>query len=129
MKISGILLTAILCLSLSMCQSEITIIKNPILEGYYADPSIVLHDNHYFIYATRDPWGGDDLVVFQTSDFKTFISHTINWPTKEACTSPTSGGSKVWAPSVIKGLDGRFYMYVSVGSEIWAGVSDSPLGE
>ena len=34
----------------------------------------------------------------------------------------------VWAPSVVRGKDGKFYMYVSVGSEIWAGVSNHPLG-
>jgi beta-xylosidase len=34
----------------------------------------------------------------------------------------------VWAPSVVKARNGKFYMYVSVGSEIWAGVSDQPLG-
>jgi beta-xylosidase len=34
----------------------------------------------------------------------------------------------VWAPSVVKGRDGRFYMYVAVGSEIWGGVSNTPLG-
>lgn len=34
----------------------------------------------------------------------------------------------VWAPSVVRAADGRFYMYVSVGSEVWAGVADHPLG-
>lgn len=110
------------------CESEKVIIKNPIIDGYYADPSIIFHDGLYYIYATKDPWGGDDLAVFETSDFRNFTTHEINWPTKEACTSPTSGDSKVWAPSVIKGNDGKFYMYVSVGSEVWAGKSEYPLG-
>jgi beta-xylosidase len=34
----------------------------------------------------------------------------------------------VWAPSVRRAADGKFYMFVSVGSEVWAGVSDQPLG-
>jgi beta-xylosidase len=34
----------------------------------------------------------------------------------------------VWAPSVRKAKDGKYYMYVSVGSEVWAGVSKTPLG-
>ena len=34
----------------------------------------------------------------------------------------------VWAPSVVQGTDGRFYMYVSVGNEVWAGRADHPLG-
>lgn len=109
-------------------QSENVKVKNPIINGYYADPCIIFHNGLYYIYATKDPWGGNDLAVFETSDFMNFTAHEINWPTKEACTSPTSGDSKVWAPSVIKGNDDKFYMYVSVGSEVWAGVSDNPLG-
>jgi len=103
-------------------------IKNPIIDGYFADPSIVKHEDNYYIYATIDPWGGDELAVFETSDFVTFTPRHLNWPNKKACTSPTSNESKVWAPSVVKAPDGKFYMYVSVGSEVWAGVSESPLG-
>lgn len=110
------------------CRTHEAIITNPILEGYYADPAIVYHEGSYYIYATKDPWGGDDLAVLETSDFVHFTTHNINWPTKEACTSPESGTANVWAPSVIQGRDGKFYMYVSVGSEIWAGTSDAPLG-
>lgn len=127
-KDTFLILISVLILSLYGCQTENVKVENPIIEGYYADPSIVFHNGHYYIYATKDPWGGNDLAVFETSDFKNFTSHKINWPTKEACTSPTSGDSKVWAPSVIRGNDNKFYMYVSVGSEVWAGVSKNPLG-
>ncbi|HEX8234969.1 MAG TPA: hypothetical protein VF600_03350 [Abditibacteriaceae bacterium] len=34
---------------------------NPILPGYYADPSIVQHDGKNYIYVTLDPWGSDTL--------------------------------------------------------------------
>jgi beta-xylosidase len=34
----------------------------------------------------------------------------------------------VWAPSVVRVPDGRFFMYVSVGSEVWVGSAKSPLG-
>lgn len=104
------------------------LITNPIIDGYFADPTIVKETDTFYIYATIDPWGGDELAVFTTTDFTSFERHSINWPTKEACTSPTSNNSMVWAPSVIKATNGKYYMYVSVGSEIWAGVSDSPLG-
>ena len=36
-------------------------IVNPILDGYFADPSIVLYEGKYYIYATIDPWGGEEL--------------------------------------------------------------------
>jgi len=101
---------------------------NPILPGYYADPSILQSNGNYFIYATLDPWGGGTLGCWQSADFKNWTYHVLNWPTKKACTSATSKGAMVWAPSVVHGGDGKFYMYVSVGSEVWAGTADSPLG-
>jgi len=103
-------------------------IKNPIVAGYYADPTIIKDKGIYYIYATIDPWGAAEVGVLETKDFKTFIRRHINWPTKQACTSPTSNGSMVWAPSIRKAPNGKFYMYVAVGSEVWAGVSDHPLG-
>jgi beta-xylosidase len=93
-------------------QTSMGVIKNPIINGYFADPSIIKHGNTFYIYATLDPWGGEELAVFQTCDLINFSRKHINWPTKKACTSPTSGGAMVWAPSVVKANDGRFYMYV-----------------
>lgn len=103
-------------------------ISNPIYNGYLADPSIVKLDDTYYIYATYDPWGGDELAVIVSKDFINWEIKHLNWPTKQACTSATSGDSRVWAPSVIKALNGKYYMYVSVGSEVWVGVSEDPLG-
>jgi beta-xylosidase len=102
-------------------------ISNPILPGYYADPAIIKVGDRYFIYATIDPWGGEELAVFETTDFKNYTPHHLNWPTKKLCTSPTSGDAMVWAPSV-REVGGKFYMYLAVGNEIWAGSSDHPLG-
>jgi uncharacterized protein len=122
------LLSFIILFSVSRGQEKNSFINNPILNGYFADPTIVKFNGAYYIYATVDPWGGDELGVFETRDFKNFARKHINWPTKKACTSPTSGEAMVWAPSVVRKKNGKFYMYVSVGSEIWAGVSDGPLG-
>lgn len=101
---------------------------NPILPGYYADPSLVEHDGRYYLYATLDPWGDETLGCWESADFKNWTYRVLNWPTKTACTSPTSKSAKVWAPSVVRAHDGRFFMYVSVGNEVWAGVADHPLG-
>ena len=101
---------------------------NPILPGYYADPSIVSHDGKFFIFATLDPWGGDTLGCWESGDLKHWTYRTLNWPTKAACTSPDSGGAAVWAPSVVRGPDGLFHMFISVGNEVWVGVAKHPLG-
>ena len=101
---------------------------NPIVKRYFADPTIIKNKGTYYIYATIDPWGGKELGVLETRNFKNFKQKHINWPTKAACTSATSNGSMVWAPSVVKAANGNYYMYVSVGSEVWVGVSAQPLG-
>ncbi|MFD1756590.1 family 43 glycosylhydrolase [Rufibacter sediminis] len=122
------LLLFLLGASFSSALAQKGLISNPIMKGYFADPSLVKEKDTYYIYATIDPWGGEELAVFETKDFKTFTQRHLNWPTKKACTSPTSSGAMVWAPAVRKAPNGKYYMYVSVGSEIWAGVSNSPLG-
>lgn len=124
----GPMITILMIFSCASKKTEHIHISNPISEGYYADPAIVKHNDSFFIFATIDPWGGDELGVLVSEDFTNWEKRHINWPTKEACTSPTSGDAMVWAPSVIKAKNGRFYMYVSVGSEVWAGVADHPLG-
>lgn len=101
---------------------------NPLLPGYFADPSILRHDGKWYIYATIDPWGGDRLGVWESEDFANWTFRSINWPTKAAATSAESSDAMVWAPSVVRGRDGRFWMYVSVGSEVWVGTADHPLG-
>lgn len=124
-----LMVIGIMSLSFSGCnQNRQVLISNPVVDGDYADPSIVKYQGKFYIYATKDPWGGEDLAVMESSDFKHWQQKTINWPTKTLCTSATSNDSRVWAPSVIQAKDGKFYMYVSVGSEVWAGVSDHPLG-
>ena len=101
---------------------------NPIIQGYFADPSILAVDNKQYIYATIDPWGGDSLALWVSDDFKNWVRKPLNWPTKQLCKSPASTNTKVWAPSVVLGPDKKYHMFVSVGSEVYAGVSDHPEG-
>ncbi len=102
MKIRFLLgvLFALLSLKHTIAQSNIT---NPLFDGFYAaDPSIVKHNGFYYVYATIDPWGGEELAVFKTKDFVNYERIHINWPTKKQCTSSTSNSNKVWAPSVVE---------------------------
>jgi arabinoxylan arabinofuranohydrolase len=101
---------------------------NPILPGYYADPSVVSYNGKHYMYATLDPWGDKTLGCWESVDFKNWTYRELNWPTKAACTSPTSAGAMVWAPSVVRAKNGKFFMYVSVGNEVWVGTADHPLG-
>jgi beta-xylosidase len=108
--------------------SQKKVITNPVVKGYYADPTVIKDNGIYYIYATIDPWGGNEPGVLETKDFIHFETKHINWPTKKACTSPTPSGSMVWAPRIRKTTGGKFYLYVAVGSEVWVGVSKKPLG-
>ncbi|MCX7006325.1 MAG: family 43 glycosylhydrolase [Kiritimatiellaeota bacterium] len=101
---------------------------NPIVPGYYADPSLVQFGGTNYLYATLDPWGDRTLGCWESADFKSWTYRILNWPTKEVCKSPTSGGSAVWAPSVVRAKDGKFFMYVSVHNEVWVGTAEHPLG-
>src|SRR5690625_1441301 len=123
--LSGIWFVAILSFSRT---TQAQTVHNPLFDGYYAaDPTIVRYNDTFYIYATKDPWGGDDLAVFVTKDFVHYKQKKINWPTKEQCFTDESSDAMVWAPSVVKKNE-KFYMYVSVGSEVWAGMADHPLG-
>lgn len=102
--------------------------RNPILPGYAADPSIVHYKGEWYVFATIDPWGGERLGLWRSKNFRDWTFSTPNWPTTKAAHSPTSGSAKVWAPSVVQGKDGRFWMYVSVGNEVWVGTAPHPAG-
>jgi arabinoxylan arabinofuranohydrolase len=104
---------------------------NPLLPGYYADPTILQDNGTFYIYATSDMPNWNDitkLAVWSSKDFVNWKCNYLNWPTKEQCVSNTGTASGVWAPSVIRSPNGKFYMYVTVGQEIWVGVADSPTG-
>lgn len=108
-------------------QEGIIELQNPVIPGYFADPSIVQYEGKFYMYVTADPWGGNFLACWESDDFRNWTFHKLNWPTKEACTSPLSNHNMVWAPSVVE-KDGAFYMYISVGSEVWCGKAAHPLG-
>ncbi len=104
---------------------------NPLLPGYYADPTIIEDQGTYYLYATSDltDWTGiNRLAAWTSTDFVNWQCQYLSWPTKAQCGSSTSQTAGVWAPSVVKAPNGKFYMYVSVGEEIWVGVADAPLG-
>ena len=100
----------------------------PLVPGYFADPSMLCHEGNFYLYATIDPWGGDTLACWESPDFQSWTYRYLNWPTTKQCISSTSTGSKVWAPSVVQRPDGGFSMFVSIGGETWVGSAPHPLG-
>jgi arabinoxylan arabinofuranohydrolase len=81
---------------------------NPILPGYYADPTIIEDNGTYYIYATSDLTSWDAITkmgVWSSTDLKNWKCQYLNWPTKEQCVSNTGRPDGVWAPSVVKGTN------------------------
>ena len=51
-------------------ETQMTEINNPILPGYFADPSLVQYECKFYLYATVDPWGADFLPCWVSEDFR-----------------------------------------------------------
>ena len=93
---------------------------NPILPGYFADPTVKKFDDTYYIYATTDGCGAGfgPSQVWMSKDFKNWILRPMNWPKTHW----------IWAPDVRKGRDGKYYMYYCQPCQILCGISDTPVG-
>ncbi|MFB0497686.1 beta-xylosidase [Mucilaginibacter sp. OAE612] len=93
---------------------------NPIIPGYFADPTVRKFGDTYYIYATTDGNGGGHgpSQVWTSKDFVNWTMHDMNWPTS----------NYYWAPDVINGNDGKYYMYYCQPVDIYGASSTSPTG-
>ena len=93
---------------------------NPLLPGYFADPTIRKFGDTFYIYATTDGTGNGygPAQVWMSKDFVNWKNVTMNWPTTEV----------VWAPDVVQQPDGTFRYYYCTPCVIYVGESDSPIG-
>ena len=73
---------------------------NPIIPGYFADPTIRKFGDTYYIYATTDGTGNGygPAQVWVSKDFVNWKNIVMNWPTTEV----------VWAPDVVQQPNGKF---------------------
>ena len=93
---------------------------NPIIPGYFADPTIRKFGDTYYIYATTDGTGNGygPAQVWASNDFVNWKNIVMNWPTTEV----------VWAPDVVQQPDGTFRYYYCRPCEVLVGESKSPVG-
>lgn len=93
---------------------------NPVLPGYFADPTIKKIGDTYYLYATTDGtgWGAGPSQVWTSKDFLNWTIQPMNWPNTHW----------YWAPDMTQGYDGRYYLYYSQPVEIFGAVSDTPVG-
>lgn len=99
---------------------------NPLLPGYFADPTIKKFGDWYYIYATTDG------VKLASGEPSVWVSRDLkNWSNYELDLQVPEGLTNCWAPDVLQGKDGRYYYLMGncqFGCNIYGYVSDSPMG-
>jgi len=125
-KLPLLFILGCLLFSIAFCQAknkktlpETLFSGNPLLPGDYADPCILQYRDTFYLYATA--WDSKDAIVWYSANFLDWKMRKLNWPT-------TRLGEVIWAPCVVKGKDGRFYLYSSTGHQIYVGASNHPMG-
>ena len=100
--------------------------SNPLVPGYFADPTIKKFGDTYYIYATTDG------VKLASGEPTVWVSQNLtDWYNQELDIDLPQGLTNCWAPDVIKGTDGNFYYFMGncqFGCNIYAYVSDNPIG-
>ena len=97
---------------------------NPIIPGYFADPTIRKFGDTYYLYATTDGTGNGygPAQVWVSKDFSNWKNIVMNWPTTEV----------VWAPDVVQQKDSpdgpTYRYYYCEPCNINIGEGKSPIG-
>ncbi|WP_313532954.1 family 43 glycosylhydrolase [Sphingobacterium athyrii] len=107
--------------------------RNPILDGFYADPDILYANKtkRYYIYPTSDGfdgWGGYYFKTFSSADL-------IHWKDEGVILDLKKevpwGPRHAWAPAItekkVKG-DYKYYYYFTAAQKIGVAVADQPTG-
>lgn len=107
--------------------------KNPVIQGLYADPDLYYEDGTYFLYPTTDGfphWSGSKFYVFVSKDGKSFEkkAQILDVASEDV---PWAAGS-AWAPCIAKKGEHYYYYFCaknqSGSSCIGVAVSESPTG-
>ena len=93
---------------------------NPVIPGYFADPTIKKFGDTHYMYATTDGSGAGfgPAQVWTSKDFVNWTLMPMNWPDSHW----------IWAPDVIRHTDGRYYYFYCQPCIIHCGVSETPRG-
>jgi len=94
---------------------------NPIIPGYFADPTVKKFGDTYYIYATTDGNGGGlgPSQVWTSKDFVNWTCQDMNWPTTH----------NYWAPDVAHGNNGKYYLYYCQPTvQVYGASSTTPVG-
>jgi GH43 family beta-xylosidase len=93
---------------------------------HFADPSIFVHNNKYYLYGTGDQNAGQGFRVYESNDMKSWKLSAINdgYALKKGEAFGTTG---FWAPQVFQHA-GKFYMAYTANENIAIAEGNSPVG-
>ncbi len=94
---------------------------NPIIPGYFADPTIKKFGDTFYLYTTTDGNGGGlgPSQVWISKDFVNWTMQDMNWPATH----------NYWAPDAAQGNDGKYYLYYCQPTvEIYGASAATPVG-
>ncbi len=94
---------------------------NPVIPGYFADPTIKKFGDTYYMYATTDGSGAGfgPAQVWTSKDFINWTLMPMNWPNSHW----------IWAPDVVQhAADGKYYYIYCQPCNLYCGVGDTPRG-
>lgn len=124
----GMILCGLFHFGIAQEKQNATGIGNPLLPGWFADPTIVKIGDIYYIYATTDNemLGSGAPTVWYSRDFQNWYNYTMEVPSLSSLNL-----RNYWAPDMVFGDDGKYYLYFGncqAGCNIYGYVSDSPVG-
>ncbi len=93
---------------------------NPIVPGYFADPTLKKFGDTYYLYATTDGNGGGrgPATAWVSTDFVNWVLVPMNWPATP----------HYWAPDVVRRPGDRYYLFYNQPCNTYAGVAGTPIG-
>lgn len=94
---------------------------NPVIPGYFADPTVKKFGDTYYVYATTDGSGAGfgPAQLWSSKDFVNWTLMPMNWPDSHW----------IWAPDVMQNAnDSKFYYVYCQPCKIHVGVGETPRG-
>lgn len=94
---------------------------NPVIPGYFADPTLKKFGDTYYVYATTDGSGAGfgPAQLWQSKDLRNWTLMPMNWPDSHW----------IWAPDVMQNpKNGKYYYVYCQPCQIHVGVGETPRG-
>jgi len=92
---------------------------NPVVPGYFADPTLKKFGDTYYLYSSTDGIGACEgwTQVWVSKDLVNWVNYRMNW----------NPNTMNWAPDCME-KDGKYYLFYNYPCMTYAAEGDSPVG-